>query len=83
MDYGVAAGGGVELAVSDGLSLGLDLVYSTGRSRIEDDPDAQKNQRLTRGRATGGPGCRDPGRVRARGLSAATSGLRGGRSRRP
>ena len=47
MDYGVAAGGGVELAVSDGLSLGLDLVYSIGLSRIEDDPDAPKNQSLT------------------------------------
>ena len=47
MDYGVAAGGGVELAVSDDLSLGLDLVYSTGLSRIEDDADAPKNQSLT------------------------------------
>ena len=46
MDFGVAAGGGVELAVSDGLSLGLDLVYSIGFSRIEDDPDAPKNRSL-------------------------------------
>ncbi|WP_420439551.1 hypothetical protein [Candidatus Palauibacter sp.] len=40
-------GGGVELAVLDGLSLGLDLVYSIGLSRIDDDPDAPKNQGLT------------------------------------
>lgn len=45
-DFGVAAGGGVELAVSDGLSLGLDLVYSIGLSRIDDDPYAPKNRSL-------------------------------------
>ncbi|MCZ0936825.1 MAG: outer membrane beta-barrel protein [Gemmatimonadetes bacterium] len=46
IDFGVAAGGGVELAVSDGLSLGLDLVYSLGLSRIDDDPDSPKNRSL-------------------------------------
>lgn len=45
-DFGVAVGGGVELAVSDGLSLGLDLVYSIGLSRIDDDPNAPKNRSL-------------------------------------
>jgi len=46
IDLGVAAGGGLELAVSDGLSLGLDLVYSIGLSRIDDDSDAPKNRSL-------------------------------------
>ncbi len=45
-DFGVAAGGGVELAVSDGLSLGLDVVYSIGLSRIDDDPAAPKHRSL-------------------------------------
>ena len=46
IDFGVAAGGGVELAVSDGLSLGLDVVYSIGLSRIDDDSDAPRNRSL-------------------------------------
>lgn len=45
-DFGVAAGGGVELAVSDDLSLALDVVYSIGLSRIDDDPYAPKNRSL-------------------------------------
>lgn len=44
IDIGVAAGGGVELAVSEGLSLGLDLVYSIGLSRVADDPEAPKHR---------------------------------------
>ena len=46
LDFGVAVGGGVELAISQSLSLGLDLVYSIGLSRIDSDPDAPKNRSL-------------------------------------
>ena len=45
-DYGIAAGGGVELAVSEGLRLGLDLVYSVGLIRVDDHADAPKNRSL-------------------------------------
>ena len=46
IDVGVAAGGGVELAVSESLSLGLDLVYSIGLSRIDDNAAAPKHRSL-------------------------------------
>lgn len=46
MDFGMAAGGGVELAVSEGLSLGLDLLYSIGLARIDEDPESPKNRSL-------------------------------------
>lgn len=36
IDYGVAAGAGLELAVSDGLRLGVDLIYSLGLVNIDD-----------------------------------------------
>ena len=47
MDFGIAAGGGVELAVTDGLRLGLDVVYSIGLSRIDENPESPKNRSLT------------------------------------
>ena len=36
IDYGVAAGAGLEMAVSDGLRLGVDLIYSLGLVNIDD-----------------------------------------------
>ena len=36
IDYGVAAGAGLEMAVSDGLRLGVDLIYSLGLVNIAD-----------------------------------------------
>lgn len=36
IDYGVAAGAGLEMAVSDGLRLGVDLIYSLGLANIDD-----------------------------------------------
>lgn len=36
IDYGVAAGAGLEMAVSDGLRLGVDLIYSLGLVTIDD-----------------------------------------------
>ncbi|WP_419856655.1 outer membrane beta-barrel protein [Candidatus Palauibacter irciniicola] len=35
-DFGVAAGAGVEMAISDGLRLGVDLIYSLGLANIDD-----------------------------------------------
>ncbi|MYA32989.1 MAG: PorT family protein [Gemmatimonadales bacterium] len=35
-DYGIAAGAGVEMAISDGLRLGVDLIYSLGLANIDD-----------------------------------------------
>lgn len=35
-DFGIAAGAGVEMAISDGLRLGLDLIYSLGLANIDD-----------------------------------------------
>lgn len=35
-DFGIAAGAGVEMAVSDGLRLGVDLIYSLGLANIDD-----------------------------------------------
>ena len=45
-DFGIAAGAGVELAVSEGLRVGLDLVYSIGLADIDDGSDSLKNQSL-------------------------------------
>ncbi len=36
IDYGIAAGAGLEMAVSDGLRLGVDLIYSLGLVNIDD-----------------------------------------------
>ena len=36
IDYGVAAGAGLEMTVSDGLRLGVDLIYSLGLVNIDD-----------------------------------------------
>ncbi len=36
-DFGIAAGAGVEMAVSDALRLGVDLIYSLGLADIDDD----------------------------------------------
>lgn len=36
MDFGIAAGAGVEMAVSDGLRLGVDLIYSLGLADVDD-----------------------------------------------
>ncbi len=36
IDYGVAAGAGVELAISDRLRLGVDLIYSLGLANVDD-----------------------------------------------
>ena len=36
IDYGVAAGAGLEMAVSGGLRLGVDLIYSLGLVNIDD-----------------------------------------------
>ncbi|WP_420634948.1 hypothetical protein [Candidatus Palauibacter sp.] len=33
-DFGIAAGAGAELAVSEGLRLGLDVVYSMGLANV-------------------------------------------------
>ena len=35
-DFGIAAGAGVEMTVSDGLRLGVDLIYSLGLANIDD-----------------------------------------------
>ncbi|MCY3599292.1 MAG: porin family protein [Gemmatimonadetes bacterium] len=35
-DFGVAAGAGLEMAISDGLRLGVDLIYSLGLANIDD-----------------------------------------------
>ena len=45
-DFGIAAGAGVELAVSDGLRLGLDLVYAMGLANLDDSPNGLKNRSL-------------------------------------
>ncbi len=48
MDFGVAVGAGAELAVSESLRLGLDLVYSMGFANIaQDEPDSGKHRSLT------------------------------------
>ena len=48
MDFGVAAGAGAELAVSESLRLGLDIVYSMGFANIaQDEPDSGKHRTLT------------------------------------
>lgn len=48
MDFGVAAGVGAELAVSEGLRLGLDVLYSLGFTNIaQGDPDSGKHRSLT------------------------------------
>ncbi|MYG19908.1 MAG: PorT family protein [Gemmatimonadales bacterium] len=36
IDFGIAAGAGVELAISDRLRLGVDLIYSLGLANIDD-----------------------------------------------
>ncbi|MDE2721277.1 outer membrane beta-barrel protein [Candidatus Palauibacter polyketidifaciens] len=38
-DFGVAAGAGVEMAISDGLRLGVDLIYSLGLANVDDTSD--------------------------------------------
>ncbi len=35
-DFGIAAGAGVEMAISDGLRLGVDLIYSLGLANIDE-----------------------------------------------
>lgn len=45
-DFGIAAGAGVELAVSEGLRVGLDLVYSIGLADVDDGSDSLKNRSL-------------------------------------
>lgn len=45
-DFGIAAGAGVELAVSEGLRVGLDLVYAIGLASLDDAPDSGKNRSL-------------------------------------
>ena len=39
-DFGLAAGAGVEMTVSDGLRLGVDLIYSLGLANV-DDPSTE------------------------------------------
>ena len=46
MDFGVAFGVGAELPVSEGLGLGLDVVYALGLTRIDDESDAPKHRSL-------------------------------------
>lgn len=46
IDAGLAVGGGVELAVAEALSLGLDVVYSLGISRIDVARESPKNRSL-------------------------------------
>ncbi|WP_419935794.1 outer membrane beta-barrel protein [Candidatus Palauibacter sp.] len=46
MDFGIAAGAGAEVAVSEGLRLGLDVVYSMGLANLDDAPDSGKNRSL-------------------------------------
>ncbi len=45
-DIGIAAGAGLELAVSEGLRLGLDLVYAIGLANLDDSSDSLKNRSL-------------------------------------
>ena len=45
-DIGIAAGAGLELAVSEGLRLGLDLVYAIGLANLDDSSDSFKNRSL-------------------------------------
>jgi len=45
-DFGIAAGAGVEMAVSDGLRLGLDLIYSLGLVNIDDTSTENTKTRL-------------------------------------
>lgn len=35
-DFGIAAGAGLEMAISDGLRLGVDLIYSLGLANVDD-----------------------------------------------
>jgi len=35
-DFGIAAGAGVEMAVSDGLWLGVDVIYSLGLTNVDE-----------------------------------------------
>ena len=44
MDFGVAAGAGVELAVSEGLRLGLDVLYAIGLANIIDESFADESE---------------------------------------
>lgn len=46
MDLGVAFGVGAELAVSEGVALGLDVVYALGLKKIDDASDAPKHRSL-------------------------------------
>ena len=46
MDFGIAAGAGAELAISESLRLGLDVLYAMGLSAIDDAPDSGKNRSL-------------------------------------
>ena len=46
MDFGIAAGAGAEVAVSEGLRLGLDVVYSMGLANLDDAPGSGKNRSL-------------------------------------
>ena len=45
-DFGIAAGAGAELAVSEGLTLALDLIYWMGLADTGDLPDSGKNRSL-------------------------------------
>jgi len=44
-DFGVAAGAGVEMAISGGLRLGVDLIYSLGLANVDDTSTDTVNTR--------------------------------------